>query len=543
MMNTSALFDAIRSRATDHPGRPALTFLDNHLTPITYSFSRLVEKATELGRALAQLSLDRSAPLGLLLQRQESQVLHFLGALAAALTPAILTPPNRKLNKEYFLQTTRGVLAQCRFSALVTDVAGLDLDGILLEPFTLRAQNARPAAATRGAKPSAFLQFSSGTTGIKRGVLISDEKVLGQIHAYAAALDVRPDDLILSWLPLSHDMGLIACLVMPLVQGVHCLMVDPLDWVGKPALFLQAASRYQATLSWHPNFAFAFMADRVPAEDSASLDLRSLRGLVNCSEPVTFESQCRFARRFAAQGLQSDVFLGCYAMAETTYALTHGSARDGDNLDAIGPREAPVPPEGEPLVSVGRPLAGVTIRICDDQGGDVGDGRLGELWVRSPFTMEGYYNNPADSARALHDGWYKTGDLGYRNGEAYFVRGRKKDLLIVSGVNFFPQDIEDLVSQTAGVRPGRVAAFSEFDPVAQTEKVTILAEADAPGDQAAEFVLRIRQRLLACLQMSNFAVHLVPREWLIKSSAGKTARSANRDKWARADKSCFQRLT
>ena len=532
-LNSSPLFEAIQGRAIEQPNRPCLTFLNNDLEPTSYTFGQLARKTTELGQVMARLPLYRSRPIGILLQRQEAQVLHFLAALAAGLTPVILTPPNRKLDKDYYLETTRGVLDQCQFSALITDVAGIDLTGSLLEPFTLQLQKAGRSETIGGDKPSAFLQFSSGTTGIKRGVLISDSKVLDQIRVYAQALDLHVDDRILSWLPLYHDMGLIACLLMPLVQGVHCLMLEPLDWVAKPILYLQGVTRFQATLGWHPNFAFAFMADRVPKENLASLDLRSLRGLVNCSEPVTMESQRRFIQRFASQGLQADVFLGCYAMAETVFALTHGSARDSDYLDPLGPVDAPVPTRGQPFVSVGRPLPGVNLRICNDQGQELPERQIGEIWAQSPFTMAGYYNNPTGTAQVLYDGWYKTGDLGYRVGQACFIRGRKKDLLIVSGVNYFPQDIEDLVSQTDGVRPGRVAAFSEFDPVTQTEKVTILAEADASGDPTIELMVRIRQRLLACFQMAQFSVYIVPAEWLIKSSSGKTARSANKQKWDR----------
>jgi len=293
---------------------------------------------------------------------------------------------------------------------------------------------------------------------------------------------------------------------------VHVVMLHPLDWVARPVNFLRAVTRHQATLAWNPNFAYALMAERTRDADLAELRLGSLRGLVNCSEPVTRLSQRRFSERFAPAGLRSDVFLGCYAMAETTYALTHGRPVD----------------TGERL-SVGRPLQGVELKVCDDAGQELREGAIGELQVRSPFNADGYFENAEATAAAFQGGWYRTGDLGYRQGDEYFVCGRKKDLLIVGGVNVFPDDIEETVGRVEGVQPGRVAVFSEFDEQAQTERVTILVE-PAPG-AAATLSTELQQRVLAALQLANFSVHLVEPGWLVKSSAGKMARSANRDKW------------
>jgi acyl-CoA synthetase (AMP-forming)/AMP-acid ligase II len=459
-------------------------------------------------------------------------VLHYLAALALGLTPAILTPPNRKLNREYYAETMRAVANYCRFSAVVTDVPGLDLGATVLEAGNLRGARRPGRLPPPGATGAALLQFSSGTTGIKRGVLVSDRAALLQLGAYAEAIGLRRDDRILSWLPLYHDMGFIACLNLPLLFGVHCVQMHPLDWVARPAMYLQAASAYRATLGWNPNFAYAFMAERARPADLEGVRLGSLRGLVNCSEPVTYESQNRFLAAFSAYGLRPDAFWGCYAMAETTFALTHGRSSDGGYLDHRGPAEGAPLRASLPLVSVGRPIRGVELAVVNGEGRRQPERALGELWVRSPFNFTGYFNNLEATAAALQGGWYRTGDVGYRVGDEFFVCSRKKDLLIVGGVNVFPQDIEDLVSQTDGVHPGRVAAFSEFDPRHQTDKVVVLAESGAPEPEQADLIVRIRQRILAALQVANFEIHLVPPGWLIKSSAGKIARKPNQAKWA-----------
>lgn len=536
-MSNRRLYEVLERAAEQRPRAPAFTFLDSRLRSSVYAYEDLFQRVAELAQRLAKAVVDDTAPLGILVRSQESQTLHYLAALRAGLVPAILTPPNRKLNRAYYAETMAAILARCRFSALVTDVDLNELTMPTLRAFTFERRGAgrahEPVAGSQAVPPNAsFLQFSSGTTGIKRGVLVSDEAVLSQLDTYSSALGLSPEDVILTWLPLYHDMGFIACLNLPLALGLHTVVIDPIDWVSEPSLFVWAASRYQATLAWNPNFAFAFMAQRTRDSALEGADLSRIRGLVNCSEPVTFESQRQFRDRFSRYGLRADVFWGCYAMAETTFALTHGTPDDPDYLDDRGPAADDVSVRGRPQVSVGRPLATVLLSVRSDAGHELPDRRVGELWVKSPFTFSAYYNDPAATDAAFSDGWYRTGDLGYRVREAFYVIGRKRDLIIVGGVNIFPQDVEDLVSGMDGVVPGRVAAFSDFDPSLQTEKVTVLAESELEGPAARQAVIATRQRLLASFQLASFEVHLVPPGWLVKASSGKMARGANRRKWS-----------
>ena len=182
-------------------------------------------------------------------------------------------------------------------------------------------------------------------------------------------------------------------------------------------------------------------------------------------------------------------------------------------------------------MSTGRPLPGVEIEVIAEDGRPKADRELGEIRVRSPFNFIGYFKNAEATASAVRDGWYYTGDLGYRVGSELFVTCRKKDLLIVGGVNVWPQDIEDLAYAVPGVHPGRAVAFSEFDPANQTERVVILAESDAEGAEQTKIISSIRQRVVANLQLANFDVHLVSPGWLVKSSSGKISRTVSRDQW------------
>jgi acyl-CoA synthetase (AMP-forming)/AMP-acid ligase II len=217
-------------------------------------------------------------------------------------------------------------------------------------------------------------------------------------------------------------------------------------------------------------------------------------------------------------------------MAETTFALTHGQSGDAARLCGSGPTEGAWV-QDEPALSTGRPLPGVELQVVDEDGRVKPERALGEIRVRSPYNFVGYFNNAEATASAVRDGWYYTGDLGYRVGAELFVTCRKKDLLIVGGVNVWPQDIEELAYAVPSVSAGRAVAFSEFDAANQTERVVILAESDAKGAEETKVIAAIRQRVLASLQLANFDVHLVSPGWLVKSSSGKISRSVSRDRW------------
>ncbi len=523
------LFDAFCSVAERYPDAPAFTFLDADLNAREYSYQQLWDTFAGVAERLRQLDLKEKTPVGILLQSQENQIIHYLAVLSVGLIPAILTPPNRKLRREIFEETIKCLVENCRFSAIITDTNDLTVDATLLEPVTLKLLHCSQRLPD-SIEDTAILQFTSGTTGVKRGVRISHEAILKSLHVYAEAIELEHSDKILSWLPLYHDMGFIACLNMPLVFGMQCIMINPLDWVANPGLFVQAASRYRASLSWNPNFAYAFMADRVRQEQLGGIDLSGMRGLVNCAEPVTVESQRRFQTRFAAYGLKTDVFRGCYAMAEATFALTDGRQAEPGYLDELGPVGSDLVLK-LPQISVGRALPGVELAVVDENTRPLADRQIGELWVRSAFLFSDYFNNPRDTAAAMHQGWYKTGDLGYRVGREYYVCSRKKDLLILNGVNVFPQDVEELVSYVDGVIAGRVVAFSQFSEQFQSEMLIVLAESALPQSEKNNVNIRIRQAILAMLQVANFHVHILPPMWLVKSSSGKIARQANKTKW------------
>ena len=334
------LFGALQASAQRHGGHPAMTFLGPRGAAKTFTFDELFAASSLLAPRITAASLDHRAPIGILVESQECQVLHYLAILAAGHIPAILTPPSRRFDRAYYAQTMSAVLSRCGFSAVISDLPVFDGQARVLQPYTFEASGPSAPAPQDDCSGAAFIQFSSGTTGMKRGIVIDHGAALAQLDAYRDALGLSDVDRVVSWLPLYHDFGFIATMNLPLLTGVHAVLLQPHDWVADPASYLRAVTQYRGTVGFHPNFAFAFMAERVTDAQLDGLDLSSLRALVNASETVTHSSQQRFFDRFAPFGLRPDVFCGLWGMAEMTLSLTAARGSDPDYLDYAGPSGA-----------------------------------------------------------------------------------------------------------------------------------------------------------------------------------------------------------
>jgi acyl-CoA synthetase (AMP-forming)/AMP-acid ligase II len=387
----------------------------------------------------------------------------------------------------------------------------------------------------------AFLQHSSGTTGLQKGIALSHRSVLNQIASYGAAIGLQATDRVVSWLPLYHDMGLIAGFIMPVAQAIPLVIMSPFHWVRDPLLLLQVISQYSGTLCWLPNFAYNFMAQRVREDALAGINLGTVRAFINCSEPVYAQSHRQFMARFSPCGLRPGTLATCYAMAENTFAVTQsriGEATPVDRIDrsALRDQNLAIPAQGEKsveMLSCGKAIAGCQLRIVDEAFNNLPERTIGEIAIQSDSMLSGYYHREDLTAQALIDGWYRTGDLGYLdgNGELY-ITGRKKDLIIVGGKNVYPQDLEAIANEVAGVHPGRVAAFGVPDERLATETVVIVCEVDTTNDREIRTIDReIRRRVAQQTEVTIGRVEVVEAGWLIKSSSGKIARGANREKY------------
>jgi hypothetical protein len=291
--------------------------------------------------------------------------------------------------------------------------------------------------------------------------------------------------------------------------------------VAKPERLLEAVERHRATLLWLPNFAYNFLATRVPA--SGKWDLSSLRAVINCSEPVLEESHRTFLNRFTPLGLRPQALGTSYAMAENTFAVTCGGIDAALVTDAL---------DGRVVVSSGCALPDTSIRILGPEGGTLGDGELGEIAIATPCLFSGYVANPEDTRASLRDGWFRTGDLGYlRAGELYVV-GRISDMVIVGGRNVFPQDVEAAVSEIEGVIPGRCVACGIDDAALGTQSLLVIAETrESDAARRVDLKRRIHAAVVGQLDLVPSEIALVDHMWLHKSTSGKLSRAENRDRY------------
>jgi len=386
-----------------------------------------------------------------------------------------------------------------------------------------------------------LLQHSSGTTGLQKGVALSHQAVHNQLENYARAIRLGPQDVFVSWLPLYHDMGLIACYLMPILLGYPLVIMSPFDWVRAPYRLLQAVSRYRGTLSWLPNFAYNFCSQKIRDRDLEGVDLSSWRVISNCSEPMRLDSHQAFFERFRTFGLRYEALATCYAMAENVFAVTQGGVEAPVVIDEIDRESIQVERFARPAVpgqaslkmlGAGKPIHNTQVRILDEKGCPLPERRVGEIALKSDCMLSGYYHRADATQKAFVDGWYLTGDLGYMADGEVYVSGRKKDLIIVGGKNIYPQDLEMLAYQVSGVHSGRASVFGIFNDQTGTEDVILVAEVETDDPARLRAIAEeIRQTVTRGSAVSLRYVHLVQPPWLVKTSSGKTARSANRDKF------------
>jgi fatty-acyl-CoA synthase len=483
----------------------------------------------------------------------------FVGSMMLGAVPAFLAYPNFKVEPSKYRSGLAGVTANLSAKVVVIDKEFPDdmLSYVSLNERTtlLHASDGEvPGGQIQLPKlecPSetvAFIQHSAGTTGLQKGVALTHAAVLRQLEHLAQALKIDADtDRIYSWLPLYHDMGLIACFMLPMVCHLPLVMQSPLDWVMHPETMLQIISEYKCTMAWMPNFGFQFVPRRTSRSRWAQYNLSSIRALINCSEPVRASSMHEFHNAFAFIGLKSNTMQSSYAMAENVFAVTQsdisrplGPACIWTDSQSFRTKHVIVPvAEGTPgsisFQSSGRLLPNNEVRIVSDSGELLENGHVGDIVIKSDSLFEGYYNRPDLTASIVVDGWYHTGDFGFYLEDELFVIGRKKDLIIVGGENFYPQDIEQIVGSHPAVHDGRVVAVGVYNPDLGTDDIVVVAEVEQEAliANSAEIERELRNRVLAGLGVAVRTILLKPPKWIVKSTAGKPARSATHEKLLR----------
>lgn len=532
-----------------HPNQP-----DFHIT-----YRELIERSNDYAAAYARAGVKPGDVVILILQHGKDLVYSFWGAVLLGAIPSMMPFLTEKLSPERYRADLaalfshshpKGVVTYPEFEADVKMLAtesGYSACEVFItdripqqEKLDLSSLPGMNAAETN----IVLLQHSSGSTGLQKGVALSHRAIFNHLDAYGESIRLTRDDVIVSWLPLYHDMGLIACFLLPILRGVHVVQMSPFDWVRAPWRLLRTISDYRGTLTWLPNFAYNFCAQKIRDRDLEGVDLSSWRASINTSEPVRFKSHEMFYERFKSYGLKFETLQTSYGMAENVFAATQNDlgklpyVEEIDRESFIADKVARPAFDGRPaiqMMSCGQPIPNTAIRVVDSKGHDVPERHVGEIVLKSNCMLTGYYNRADITKKAfLPGGWYMSGDYGYMvNGEV-FVAGRKKDMIIVGGKNVYPQDLEALACEVPGVHPGRTVAFGLFDESQGTEEVVIIAEVDSEDEAEHERVAdEIRKHVTRNSAIAARYVRVVGPKWVLKTSSGKVARSANKEKFIR----------
>jgi fatty-acyl-CoA synthase len=532
--------DVLRENAV-HTDR-SVTFVRANGQEREVSYPNLWIEAQKRAHALRALGVMKGDRVALVLPEPDEFVLTFVGALTGGNVPVPIYPPQTLAKMEAYGDTVRHVLAASGARVLVTSEAlrplieehltdATNVIVVLERELVALAEAASLEVALPHVELSdlAFLQFTSGSTSRPKGVMVTHENLSVNSHAIMFdGLKSTPADKGVSWLPLYHDMGLIGFVIAPLYALVQVMFLPTMAFIRRPSLWLEAIHRYRGTITFAPNFAFALATRAVTETQAASWDLSSMRALGCGAEPIQPETLRGFLDRFAKHGLRPESILPSYGMAEATLAITFSDVTsklktDRVDLESMRAGYAKVA-NGKAaleLVACGKAFPGHEIKIATPSGDKLGERAVGEIWMRGPSVTAGYFNNPEATRETFGTGWLRTGDLGYiADGELY-ICGRAKDLIILNGKNYYPQDIEAIVSKIDGVRDGQCVAFSRLD-ASGGEVAVVVAESRRNTDGITDALIGAVRRELG-LQIQE--VHFIKRGTLAKTSSGKVRRS------------------
>jgi 1-acyl-sn-glycerol-3-phosphate acyltransferase len=547
------LLEVLEWHATRHPDRLHLTVLQDEATVLgSLTYAELAGRARDIARGLIARDVTPGDRVALMLPTSIDYFTTFFGILYAGAVPVPIYPPMRLSQIEDHLRRQIGILCNAGACLLITMPEGRRLAGLLraqVESLTAVESVANLVDAStapvnlpqpNNSDSVALIQYTSGSTGDPKGVVLSHSNLLANIRAMGEVMDASSADVFVSWLPLYHDMGLIGAWLGCLHFAAPLYAMSPLSFLVRPESWLWAIHRFRATFSASPNFGFELCLNKIADADLAGLDLSSLRMVANGAEPVSVLTLLRFINRFGRYGFPARAMAPVYGLAECSVGLAFPPLGrppiidrvNRDRLSTDGVAEPARPEDLKPLeiVSCGQPLPGHEIRIVDEAGRELGERREGRLEFRGPSTTRGYFHNETKTRELFHDGWLDSGDRAYMAGGDVCITGRVKDIIIRAGRHIYPQEIEEAVAEIPGIRKGGVAVFGVTDSQTGTERVIVLAET-RETDVNARAALEARAQ-----EMANDVAGTPPDEIVLappgtvpKTSSGKIRRSAAKE--------------
>jgi acyl-CoA synthetase (AMP-forming)/AMP-acid ligase II len=458
-----------------------------------------------------------------------------LGTMLLGAVPVPLATPMTFGSVDRYLENLVAVARDCQARATIAyprireaatrdPAVGAALGELLGEDSLDGARSVNVRLPSVGGADPAFLQYTSGTTGAPKGAIISHRAIVANAFSIAHGLSLGASDVGVSWLPLFHDLGLIGVLLTSLCHPYPVHVMSPRRW-------LELIARERGTISAAPNFAYDMCVARAGAA-AGDLDLHTWRHALNGAEPVHAATAERFCQAFAASGLRGDVMMPVYGMAEATLAVTFSeldanmTTLSVDNEKMEVDRQVVPAADGRRVVSVGRPVAGVTVEIIGPSGELALERAVGEIRVSGPSLMDGYWGNESASSEALVGGWLRTGDLGFIDGGRLFVTGRSKELIIKGGRNIHPYDVERVAGEVEGVRAGGVAVFGRPNPATGTEDLVLVAETtQTDAERRSAIAKAVRAELLEVLGIKPDDIHFCGVGKVPRTTSGKIRRA------------------
>jgi 1-acyl-sn-glycerol-3-phosphate acyltransferase len=546
------LVEVLDWHVAQHPDRLHLTVLQDDTTALgAMTYAELAQSARAVAAGLIRRNVEPGDRVALMLPTSLDFFSAFFGILYAGAVPVPIYPPMRLSQIEDHLRRQAGILSNAGARMLVTMQEGMGPAALLrgqvesLESVeNVASLSTEPAAAqlppVTDDRSTALIQYTSGSTGDPKGVVLSHANLLANVRAMGTVMEASSADVFVSWLPLYHDMGLIGAWLGCLHFGAPLYAMSPLSFLVRPESWLWAMHRFRATLSASPNFGFEFCLNKTDDADLEGLDLSSLRMVANGAEPVSVQTLRRFIERFEHHGFKPGAMAPVYGLAENTVGLAFpppGRPPIIDRVDraALTGRGAAVPagpddPKPLEIVACGHPLPGHEVRIVDGAGYELGERQEGRLEFRGPSATSGYFENDAKTRELFRDGWLDSGDRAYVASGDIYITGRVKDIIIRAGRHIYPQEIEEAVAGIPGVRKGGVVVFGATDQSTGTERVVVVAET-RETDESARAALQKRAHEVA----TDIAgtppddMVLAPPRAVPKTSSGKIRRSAARE--------------
>jgi acyl carrier protein len=544
------LIEALEYHVERQPDRITVQLFEGE----SLSYRALWEGALGYAARLAEAGLAPGGTVAIMLPTSKEYLFSFYGTLLAGGIPVPLYPPARLTTIEDHLTRHVGILKSAGAAIMVTipeakPIAWLlraqveSLRAVLMPAdFTAEGKGFSPVRGSGG--QLGFLQYTSGSTGQPKGVVLTHANLLANVRAMGRGARATSADVFVSWLPLYHDMGLIGGCFATMFLGFPVVLMSPLAFLARPSQWLRAIHRHRGTISGGPNFAYELCLRRIPEPELEGLDLSSWRFAFNGAEPVSPETMTQFEERFARYAFGSGVMAPVYGLAEASVGLAFTPPGERWQVDLLDREHFALTGEAEPakeddpaplkVVSCGTVLADHDLRVVDGAGLELPDRNEGQLQFRGPSATSGYYRNPQATKGLFAGEWVNTGDRAYLSEGRLYITGREKDIIIRGGRNISPYELEEAVGDLPGVRRGCVAVFGATDKAGGTERVIVLAETrERDAARHAELKGKINELAFGLIGAPVDDIVLAPPHTVPKTSSGKIRRVAARDYYER----------